>query len=642
MRLNALRKHADALICAALAGVAALRLWPMLTGLMPLYGDHMVHMYKSWFLWERLLPRGSFKGWSSMWFMGEPVGDLYPPGQDLWVVFWRALTLGQLSWEQTYGFAFVSYFALSAVALYEFGRRHLGRAAGLLAALLWLFDPGQWEEGGWRYVVIFGVWGQSLAMGLFLAGLSRTLTWMETGSRRHLGAAGLLFGVGHLCHPTNLLLAAAALPLLVLLSGRARPEEPRRAVGATLLGLAVGACFWLPFLARSDYAQNIGAPGGDPLQTLRSTLEGQPFREWAPAMGYLAALGSVVAAWRGRTDARLVVALYWALAAATGGVLTQVLHVQDLWTTLGNINFARLSMAAKPLGFLLIGLGVQASIGWLSEWRTRRPALQLRAGLGLTLSLWGALALGAWVRSAPTALDDLTFVNEWPEWSDYQAYLRWSSAERERSDSFYRVAYRLHRHDHRFMAAPMVNHTPILKLGYTPASMYAATIAEDEPGVLERASVRFLLTNLPMSDDRFTLLHTFGSLSVYTFKEYSPARYTLFGGGLATVRRFDDEAIAIELRGTDPAGRLVLHMGNFPRWIATINGVETPTLNPPLWRGGPSIGLGLPTRDGLTVLTYGQRGVDRGASWLSAAALGLCLGLMRRRPDPMDGAPDRV
>lgn len=621
----------DSLISLALAGLAALRLWPMLTGRLPLSGDHMVHLYKSWYLFERLLPRGSFKGWSNMWYMGEPVGDLYPPGQDLWVAVWRALTLSQLSWEQTYGLAFVSYYALSTVVLFEFGRRHLGRAAGLIAALCWVLDPGGWEEGGWLYFVQFGVWGQSLGMALFLAGLSRTLSWMETGARRHLGSAGLLFGVGLLCHPTNLLLAAGGLPLLVLAAGRGRPEEPSRAVLAMLLGLAVGACFWLPFLDRAGYTLNIGFLGPDPTKVLSWTLGGGPFTEWEPPMGYLAVLGCGLALARRQGDAAFIAAMYLALLAAAGGVLTHTLHLHELMPSLSNINFGRLSIAAKSFGFLMIGLAVQTGLGWLRGWRAPAARDQARAGLGLVAAVWMGLVLVAWALRAPEALRNLTFPDEWPEWSDYQAYLRWSAEQQRTCTDFYRVAHLLAPHDHRLMAAPMVNHTPLLKIGYTPASMYAARADKDVTDTLERASVRFVLTDEVKTDPRLALVQTFGRLRVYELKDYSPSRVSLYGGGVLEVRRFDEEAIVLEVRGADPSGRVVLHMGNFPRWVATINGVETPTQNVPLWKGGPNYGLGLPARNGVVVLRYQARGVDLAGAWLSAAGLGLAAGLLRSR-----------
>ena len=464
-----------------------------------------------------------------------------------------------------------------------------------------------------------------------LAGLSRTLSWMETGALRHLGSAGLLFGVGLLCHPTNLILAAGALPLLVLMAGRGRPEEPGRAVLAVLLGLAVGACFWLPFLDRADYTMNIGYLGPDPAAVLSWTLEGGPFVEWSPGMGYLALLGSAVALSQRKGDGPTIAAMYWALLAAAGGVLTHTLHMHELMPSLSNINFGRLSIAAKSFGFLMVGYGVQSSIRWLGDWRTRRPALQARAGLGLVMIVWLGLALFAWLDRAKADLAALTLPNEWPEWSDYQAYLRWSADVRQQSEGFYRIAHMLAPHDHRLMAAPMVNHTPLLKIGYTPASMYAARADHDVTDVLEQASVRFVLTDHPLTDRRLTLAQRFGALRVYALTDYSPSRVTLFGGGLVEVRRFDEEAIVLRVQGSDPAGRIVLHMGNFPRWVASINGRETPTQNAPLWRDGPNYALALPARDGLIVLNYVARGVDLAGTWLSAAGLGLCAGLLVSR-----------
>jgi uncharacterized membrane protein len=70
-----------------------------------------VHLYKAWHFWDEMLLHGRLRGWSSYWFFGYPAEELYPIGPDLWVALSRAATLGLLSWEATYGLAFVGVFA---------------------------------------------------------------------------------------------------------------------------------------------------------------------------------------------------------------------------------------------------------------------------------------------------------------------------------------------------------------------------------------------------------------------------------------------------------------------------------------------------------------------------------------------------
>ncbi len=248
-------------MAALIVAVSTLRLWPFLEGRLPGVGDHAVHLHKLWFLWERLLPRGRLSGFSSYWFLGEPVGELYPPGQDLWTAAVHALTLGQLSWERAYGLAFVGFYVLSAWCLYDLGRRFFGRFAGFVAALLWLLDPGAWEQGGWHYQVFYGVWGQSLAQTLLLPALWRVIRFLEEGRRADLGLAGLLLGLSLICHPMNLILIAMVGAALAL-AWRLRELRDLGRLGAAIgLGLLASASFLLPFLARSAYARNIGGAG---------------------------------------------------------------------------------------------------------------------------------------------------------------------------------------------------------------------------------------------------------------------------------------------------------------------------------------------------------------------------------------------
>ena len=59
---------------------------------MPATGDHMIHLYKGWHMFEHMIPSGRLTGWSNMAFAGYPSGVYYPILGDLLISAVRLLT----------------------------------------------------------------------------------------------------------------------------------------------------------------------------------------------------------------------------------------------------------------------------------------------------------------------------------------------------------------------------------------------------------------------------------------------------------------------------------------------------------------------------------------------------------------------
>ena len=116
-------------ICVSL--FALLQMWPLWGGSPPICHDHTAHLYKAWQFWEKLT-QGQFGGWSSAWFFGYPIEELYPPGTDLWVCLFRILTLGLLSWNATYALAFVAFWIFAALSVLKLGTRLFGAPVGVV------------------------------------------------------------------------------------------------------------------------------------------------------------------------------------------------------------------------------------------------------------------------------------------------------------------------------------------------------------------------------------------------------------------------------------------------------------------------------------------------------------------------------
>jgi hypothetical protein len=141
--------------------------------------------------------------------------------------------------------------ALSVLALYGVGRRHLPRSEALLACALFALVPG---------VMLVSTYAiADLAITLFgTLGLAAVLEWWDSGDRRWLAAAGIATG---LAMGTKYTAAAVVLlPLAAAVAARPRTTWKGRILGAAIL--AVTAVLVLsPWLARNlVFTGNPAAP----------------------------------------------------------------------------------------------------------------------------------------------------------------------------------------------------------------------------------------------------------------------------------------------------------------------------------------------------------------------------------------------
>ena len=566
-------------------------------------------------MWTHLLMRGELKGWSNFGFLGEPVGDLYPFVLEAWVAAARGLTLGLLSWETTYCVAFLGFYALSAWALYDFGRRHLSPIAGAVAALLWVLDPGAWEQGGWTYHLTWGVWGQSLGTALGLLALSRWLDHLRHGRPKDLAMAGLLGGLTVLSHPIHLIVGAGAVGVILLL----RVGEASRRLQAPALALAVAGGWWIPMVGRSDWMRRISGEGVAPVDLVHNLALGVPFEGGSAGVGLLFLVGAVVAL---RSVAgRVVVAAFVGLALLWTRLPIDLLQLDRLSAAFDAILYERFSIPAKVAFFLLAGEGARALLARLDDWG--HPDLGRAAGALLAAGAlsWGSVALLAQGERVPADWAALSTPQNATWWDDYQQYLRWSREAKRNSRDFYRIAYDIGRHNHRMMAATLYNNTPILKIGYPPAMIFRNIPEVMEPGLFPAASVRYVVADRDVQSTRYKLIERFGVIRVYEDQEFQSRLVTVSGPGRARVVRLDDERVDVQVSGSDPRSDVILHLAAYPRWRAFIGDHELPIASVPLWNGGSVLGMSVPAQNGVIVFTYGRQALD----WIGifASAVGV-------------------
>ncbi|MCB9700730.1 MAG: hypothetical protein H6711_02430 [Myxococcales bacterium] len=608
--------------------------WPLARGVMPLSADHPVHLTRAW-LFGQILADFELRGWSSTWFFGAPIGELYPPLGDLIVALFRALSFGGASWERCYAWMVALVFVLQGLALVHVGAT-LGRGgargramafagpiAGAIAGALALVDAGAYREGGWTYTMLYGVWPQALATSLGLLCLSEAararLEAGTPGAGRHLACAALAGGGAILAHPMSLptlaLAAALGVPILASIKGQVAEDmsksPSRRAAGAraqvTLeiaviggLALAVAAWWLLPMLAHRGWMASYGWLHAPLDAMVRMAAEGRWAQHMPAAVGHAATLGLLFTALRGHPLARLLAA--WSLCLWLGASADAfwALRLDHLGAGFTHIQYQRLLIAAKPGLFLLAGLALvglaRAAAGlWRSRLRAHIKAPVVVALAGAILVLGSGMVGGsvdAMRRHHVGEVQVERFPGKPEAEAAYAELLAWlAERERERARAAApgevgRIAFRAHRNAHWFMDSPLTTEAATYKIGFTPGDNFVHKPEAASDALLRRLGVRYLVS---MGRG----LHQFGPFAVRERTDAEgithlegPGEVEVIGGSV------DAGDLRLRIRGAEAgATRLVLHVGGYPRWELRQGGallpwVEVPAITRP---GGEAV-----------------------------------------------------
>ncbi|MBX7083094.1 MAG: hypothetical protein K1X88_28060, partial [Nannocystaceae bacterium] len=384
----ALRARLDPAAWTLVALVAWL-LWPVPL-VAPVSQDHTVHLTRAYLVGQQLA-HGHVSGWSSAWYFGVPIGELYPVLGDLGVATLHAIGLGALDWHHAYAVTFALAVLASGHALVATSRVvGWGTAPGLVAATAWLLDPGAPREGGFAFTVEFGVWLQPLSSSWATLGLA--CLWRAQRDApldaRALARGGLWLAAALLTHPAAMpMLAVAATTML--LAGSPRRTRMALVLGCGgALGLGLAAWWLLPLLAARDAMANFGTLHVSITQLVRALVAGRFAANMPAALGY-AALGGMVALALRRDRFGIALAsgslALWLLSASES---MTVLRLDRLASGFGALQYQRLSIAAKP--------GIMLCAGWAAvalaraaraRWHTGAAAPARAVALASTATL---------------------------------------------------------------------------------------------------------------------------------------------------------------------------------------------------------------------------------------------------------------
>jgi hypothetical protein len=575
----------------------------------PLSYDHATHLFKAWHFWHEMLGQGRLRGWSNFWAFGFPSEELVPFGESVWVCLWRVLTLGQLSWTRTYALAFAALLTFKAFSAFWFARRYFGAIAGVACAWFVLIDPGAMLKGGWRWHTHYGVWPVELSMCLVLLAFLELEKVFEQRKARVVLVAGLWFCASLLSHQIALLVFLMTAPLL-LLEHYLRPLVPpfsafAQAAGALLLGLALAAFSVVPFVVHSGHAQDLGWLGDSLPVVSKNLLELRTFENvWFPIHA-LALIGAWFALRERRPGAVFVVSAAAVFTIFSSDALISWLHLERALPTLIKIEWDRFMVPGRLFWYALAG----HALGQLWRLTARGPSPLSRGrrwlAWGVGLVLGGLLVVPGLGDFYHTQVKK-QFRGE-PElqyWQDFQELFAWSSTLEKAPGELLRIGYHFPFGNHLPTLAPVFDGLPMYKIGYTPTQIFDEFPNTDEPELLARLSIKYLVSPYPLERPDLTLERRFGELYLYRCNSYDPRPFHLLGPGEAELLEFAPEQVRLRLSGTSAESRVVVHVAAYERWRASQGGVELPIATVPVYGVEYPMLMELPARDGELRLDY--------------------------------------
>ncbi len=616
--------------------VSAGLLWPCILGEMPKSQDHTVHLTRAWHFVTQMLKHGHLSGWSDLWFAGWPAGEDYPPGGDYWISAFYLGTFGLLGWEASYAVAFLCFYAVSGFAIYSFGKKYLGRPAGLLAALFFLLDRGYYREGGWNYTVWWGVWPQILCLAFIFFSFSRLDEVVKRGSAKDYLLGAFCIGYAILCHPVSVVYFGLALPIY-LAARLLSTEEKRGLVLARVLGVfALGgmlAAYWvLPYTAKGSWMVKIGELWKSLPELAQGLIQGNIFTNVTPPLVWLGLLGAAVAAWRRSYPGIFLFGLAASLLFISSSTAFEKLHLAEISPAFNQIQFQRLPIISKTCLFLLGGYALQVFFAHHQKWHFQWKRYALALLLAFAVAPFVEPVLQSWGKTYGAELGRMTRSKDFPQWQDYQEFLAWSKDLKKKEPEFFRIAYVGPYNNHFFAAAPVYNGIPAYKVGYTPCTTFKNKPDLGDPELYRVLSVKYVVANGYPGQGNLKLVKRFGSITVHQNLGYSPKRYTLEGPGRVEVLRFDREQMKMRVSGASKHSKLIIHRANYANWQASVDGETLPIKTTAL--GAHEHFIGVAAKNGVIDVRYTWPAVNIFASLASWLAVGILIFIIACRFSP--------
>ena len=601
------------LVCLALIIAASTFMtWPAAAGDRPVTGDHNLHYFRFWFFMTRLLPRFQLFGWNSLWFAGEPVGYVYPFAGPLWAAAVYVLTLGQLSLSQSYSLAIWLAYLTEGLCLYYCAKFIFNRGAGVLAALLFVTDIGDYiNMGGWYMTVKTGVWPNTLSVGFSLLALRAFIKLLEEGRRQQIASVALWAGVSLFIHPiqiVNLPLTLGLLLLLYVLYGRfslLRERFPKIAAAA-ILSLMIAAVWLLPFsfYAASRYVKESNKAWVSLSQMGDSIYYGTLFPGMWLFTAVLGPLGGVALLCSKKPRRLLVGLLFFIFMLIGSNEFAALLAQLFSKASAQKIEYLRFSTLLRPYWAMaaawalvrifspkavVSGLSLtkvitkEGETKELSQNSCSKPPIGRIFAQTFVCSFVALPLLIPFFHGWYLERHEMKMTTESRRDNNIRGGLvSWISQRAAETPDFFRVAVFDEMHMHSLFDLATQVSVPVYNLGFSPVSNFFYQLGEYDPRIMEALSVRYIIATESQQEKLWKLhqrsdallkpVGRFDKLYISEFANWNPKRYQIVNGaGEVKLVSFEDEKIVLEA-SPGSTGELRLPVTYFERWEAARNG----------------------------------------------------------------------
>ncbi|MFZ5896591.1 MAG: hypothetical protein ACOY0T_36385 [Myxococcota bacterium] len=586
----------------------------------PLTHDHPTHLFKAWHMATQLLPSLRIRGFSHYWVFGFPSDELVPPGEEFWILFFRAVTFGHLSWLQTYGVSMFALLVTCAFSMFRFTRHYFGVGAGVVAGLLMVWDPGGWAQGGWEWAMTFGVWPGTLAVCCIQSTLISIEKLLARGNARQFVFTGAWVAAALIAHQVSLVFLPVMTALLLCdywLRHASSAQRIALAVGACVFGVALSAFYVVPMLARSPLTLDLGVAGVSRHNVAHRLLELSLFTNGARFWVVLGFVGAIFGLRRRIPGAFFLAASAGVFVFLSTDMLIANFHAERLLPSLIKIEAQRMLYAAKVTWFPLVGYGVALLFGAVAApvaaYRKRPSVLVQQFANRWTFATAGCLLLLApYVAPAcrefkATQIEKKVPSEEVEFFKDLQLVWAHTAKLRAASQEFYRVGYDLPMHDHISTLAPVFDNTFMYKVGYTPTQIFNAFPMHVSNELFRQLSLKYMVSSYDLDPSLYILEGRFGRLRFYRLKEFDPHPYSVLGPGTAELLEFAPERIRLKLRDTAANSKLKLHVTYIDHWRALLNGKPVRIVPATISGAEDPFLMEVPAGDGELVFEYVRR-----------------------------------
>ena len=375
-------------------------------------------------------------------------------------------------------------------------------------------------------------------------------------------------------HPAGLIAAVAsifALGVVALLASDVPPRRALVAIGHIVLGVALGACVWMPLAARIlDYGQHFPNGVRTPAQLLENLLQAPSPTTAFAMVTYAGYFGILAGLWSRRAAVVYVSAVSIVLLV---GLCDAPYLGFDLAPGQGiaRLGTERLAALARPFIAAAAAYGISIFIGHaMASWRgaTARQKIVAAAVIGVLAGSVIRVIPAVWRSASGRAYSETQVLAADPFGrTELTAWAAGRAAEL-RPDSYSRALFELDTHEHFHLTAE--TGLPTLHLGPQPDLLLRERIEDLTAESLRRFDIHWVIgvDRSPTFGDAESEI-VIGTFHIRTIKDWDGQFARIEKGkGKVSVTRLDDEAVEIEVIADAPV-LVALGTGYYPRWSAT-------------------------------------------------------------------------